>query len=74
MKSQKTLPKGIERHIGNYFQRCGKVKKVFSEGSKCYVEFASESQYQEAFERDEHGNVIFILFLFFDVDSEMNYQ
>lgn len=33
------FPRHIDRHIRRYFERCGKVKQVFIQGSKCYVEF-----------------------------------
>ena len=57
LKGSKNLPIGFEKHAANYFKRCGPVKKYFTEGAKCYVEFAPETPDQENYTTDTEGNV-----------------
>jgi len=66
LKAAKNIPDGFAKHAANYFRKCGNVKKSFTEGVKCYIEFAPENPEQDTYTADDEGNVsVFLLFLLF---------
>lgn len=39
LRSSISFPQNVEQHIKSYFNKCGKVTKLYVEGAKCFVQF-----------------------------------